>query len=628
MTSQILGPRLIAVLLIIPALVPFSTVHAQTDSSSPAVLEPLVTTATRTPAAPRTIGTAVDALSFNDLARRQISSLSEALGGIAGSPHFSSGAPGAVSSMFLRGSNSNQTLFLVDGVRFNDPNTDYNLFLGGACVGACDNLEVAHGPQSTLFGGEAVGGVISLRALRGNGAPTASLGLETGSFGTVQGTVAAQGEREKWAYNFSTQIGRTDNERPNNSFERANVAARLDHTVNDRLSVGATLRWFHGVYADPGDRYTDDPNNQEREDNVLGTLFAEVKFAEAWTSHVVLGGQNRRFVSDNPEPNPPYSSPAQQTVVTNRRAVLDWQTTFTGLERHRVTGGLTAEGNHTRNTGFGDINKKEGLLAVFAQDELSVRDDVYLTAGLRNDDYDTFGRATTGRATAAWLVAHRRVKLRASYGTAFRSPSFLDLYGKSAFYRGNPNLRAERAKGWDAGVDFYLPENRGALSATWFDTRFRDLINYDFSVFPGTVINVDRALTRGLELTGKATLTPRTEARLSYTYLEAKNLGNQTRLYRRPRHSFSADFWQAFGDRFSAGTGVAFVADRRDIDANTFAPIAAEDYTVVRVYADYKITEALHVKARFENLLDEKYEEVNGYPALGFGAYGSVTWKF
>jgi len=314
--------------------------------------------------------------------------------------------------------------------------------------------------------------------------------------------------------------------------------------------------------------------------------------------------------------------------VKNRRGVLDWQNTYSGIERHRFTAGLTAEANHTRNTGFGDINEHQSLLAFFAQDEFSPVEDLYLTAGLRNDDYDTFGRATTGRATVAWLTAQRRLKLRSSYGTAFRSPSFLDLYGKSAFYVGNPNLRAERAQGWDAGVDFYLPENRGTLSATWFDTRFRDLINYDFTVFPGTVINVDRALTRGLELAAKTTFASRTEGRLAYTYLEAKDLGADTRLLRRPRHSLSADVWQAIGENLSVGAGAAFVADRRDVDAATFDTITAEDYTVVRVYADYKVTETLHVKARIENLLNEKYEEVNGYPALGFGAYGSVTWKF
>ena len=157
--------------LIISAAATLHSARAQTVPSDQ--LAPFITVATRTTAAPQTIGSAVETISAAELARRQITSLSQALGGVAGAPHFASGANGAISSLFLRGSNSNQTLFLVDGLRLNDPSTDYQVFLGGACVGACDSLEVAHGPQSTLYGGEAVGGVVSLRAQRGAGAPSA-----------------------------------------------------------------------------------------------------------------------------------------------------------------------------------------------------------------------------------------------------------------------------------------------------------------------------------------------------------------------------------------------------------------------------------------------------------------------
>jgi hypothetical protein len=136
---------------------------AGAQTTPPAQLDPVVTTATRTATAPQSIGSVVDLLSGAELARRQANTLAQALGAVAGAPHFASGASGAISSLFLRGSNSNQTLFLVDGLRLNDPNTDYMVFLGGACVGACDSLEIGHGPQSTLYGGEAVGGVVSLR---------------------------------------------------------------------------------------------------------------------------------------------------------------------------------------------------------------------------------------------------------------------------------------------------------------------------------------------------------------------------------------------------------------------------------------------------------------------------------
>lgn len=601
------------------ALLALSSLRAQTE---PQQLDRYVTIGTRTPAAPQTLGSEVEVISAADLAKRQITGLAGALGGTPGTPLFASGAAGASTSLFLRGANSNQTLFLVDGIRLNDPNTDYQVYLGGACVGACDSLEVAHGPQSTLYGGEAVGGVVSLRSQRGSGAPSGTVSAEAGSFGTVQGALAAQGAEGKTAWNVSAIGGHTDNQRPNNFFDSATTALRFDRTLTDRVAVGSTLRWFHGVYGDPGDRYTNDPDNQDREDNLLATAFTDVKLGDAWNGHAVLGGQDRRFVSESPR----AGRATQVTVVKNRRAVLDAQTTCTGIERNRITGGITAEANHTRNTGFGDIDKKQSLFAVFAQDEYSPVDDVYVTGGLRNDDFDTFGRATTGRATAAWLVARRTVKLRTSYGTAFRSPSFLDLYGKSAFYTGNPNLEPERARGWDAGVDYYLPSQRGTLSATWFDTDFTNLIasTPDFR----SEENIQKARTRGAELSAQVSPLAGLEVRLAYTYLEANNLTSGTRLLRRPRHSFSADVWHDFGHGLSGGAGVRFVAHRMDIDAHTFATIAAEDYTVTRLYAAWQATPRLAVKVRLENALDEKYEEVNGYPALGVGAFGGVEWKF
>lgn len=600
------------------------TAFAQT--TEPVPLPVYVLTATRSPAALTTVGTYIDTITAAELARRQLTSLQSAFGGIPGAPAFSSGAAGGVTSLFLRGANSNQTLFLVDGIRFNDPNTDYAVALGGLCVSGCDSLEVAHGPQSTLYGGEAVGGVVSLRAQRGAGAPAGTVSFETGSFGSVQGAVHAQGENGPGAYNFSAIGGATQNARPNNDFTSATYTLRLDRQVSQATVVGATLRGFNGIYGSPGAAVgygANDPDNQDRERNLLATVFAGFSPTPTLTSKIVLGGQDRRYESTNPGP-----FGTQVTLVKNRRVVLDGQSTLQAGEQHRVTGGLTVEQNHTVNTGFGDINERQQLIAVFVQDEWTPVEHVHLTAGLRSDDHDTFGRATTGRTTAAWLSADAHWKLRATYGTAFRSPSFLDLYGQSSFYVGNPSLHPEKARGWDGGVDYFLSGNRGLLSATWFDTRFDNLITFDFGVFPGTVKNVGRARTRGLELSGKFTLPEVLEARLAYTYLEADDRSNGARLLRRPRHSGALDLWHDFGRGFSAGTGLAFAAQREDVDAATFATIHAEDYTVLRLYGAWQLNPRVTLKVRLENLLNEKYEEVNGYPQLGRGVFAGVEVKF
>jgi vitamin B12 transporter len=592
--------------------------------SAPLQLEGVVTTATRTPSALPTLGTAVDQINYSDLAREQLSSFADALGTIAGAPIFATGQRGASASIFMRGANSNQVLFLVDGIRLNDPNTDYGPFLNGARVCSCDSLEVAHGPQSTLYGGEAIGGVIALSSQKGTGAPAGAVSVEAGSFGTIQGAIDAKGTRDLWAYNVSASGGTTENDRPNNRFTSSNLAARVDRTVTASVEIGATLRSFIGKYGDPGDKYTNDPDNYEEEANWLGTLFANFKFAPDWIAKVTLGGQDRRFIAVTPKAGFPTSI----NHVLNHRGVLDAQTTYSGIVDQRLTLGVTGEIETTSNDGFGSIDKRQQLFAVFAQDEWHVLKDVYLTGGLRHDDFDTFGSATTGRVTAAWLVADNAIKLRSSYGTGFRTPAFLDLYGKSSFYVGNPNLKPESSRGWDAGVDYYLPEGKGTLSATWFRTDYSNLIEYNFAVFPGTTINVERARTKGVELTGKFNLPSDVVLHVAYTYLDAYDLTTNTRLLRRPRNSASADLSKEFAGVFTLGAGVQLVRDRKDVDAKTFATVEDPNYSVARLFASYKVTDRLTLKARVENALDRVYEPVNGYPALRLGVFGGAEYRF
>jgi vitamin B12 transporter len=143
-----------------------------------------------------------------------------------------------------------------------------------------------------------------------------------------------------------------------------------------------------------------------------------------------------------------------------------------------------------------------------------------------------------------------------------------------------------------------------------------------------TVENIQRARTRGAELSAQAGLPAQIVVRAAYTYLEADNLTAGTRLLRRPRHRVNADVWRDFGRGLSAGAGVAFNAQREDVDARTFRSMDGEDFTVARVYGAWQVGSRMTLKMRIENLLDERYEEVNGYPALGFGAFGGVEWRF
>jgi vitamin B12 transporter len=608
-------------LAVLSAVLLTAPVFSQSDPDSQ--LDPFVVVATRTPDDIRTLGTAVDLITPEDLSREQITTLAAALGGVPGAPVFANGAPGSDVSIFMRGADSDQTLFLVDGIRLNDANTDYSVFLGGARLGATDTIEIARGPQSTLYGSEAVGGVISIEAQKGSGSPSAEVDIEAGSFDTVAGTLDAQGAEDKWAWSLSASGSHTENQRQNNAFDSGDLVLRLDRDLSAAVSLGATLRGFEGKYGDPGDIYTNDPYAYEDESNWLGTVFADFHPATDWTAHITLGGQDRRYLSFDESPGVFTDT----TVVQNRRGVLDAQTTFSGLTDQKVTAGVTGEVETTQDDGYGDIDQRQNLFAAFAEDEWHPLASTYLTGGLRYDDFDTFGSSFTGRVTAAWLTPDRSIKLRASYGTGFNAPSFLELYGVATGYVGNPDLKPERSRGGDAGIDFYLPKDAGSFSATWFRSDYTNLIVYDFNVYPGTTINVGRSRTDGVELETKLKLFAGLELHASYTYLNADDLTDGTRLLRRPRNSGSADLWKDFGRGWSAGAGVQVVADRQDVDALTYLTVNDPNYAVARIYAAWRASRRLTLKARVENALDEKYQPVNGYPALGLGLFGEVDWK-
>lgn len=619
--------RLLTVLT--TALAALTSLRAQT---APESLAPYVTSATRMPEPPQTVGSAVTMLSAQELADRQVTTISDALASVAGAPLFTSGAPGAETSLFLRGANSNQTLFLVDGIRLNDPNTDYQVFLGGALLGPGDRIEVLRGPQSTLYGAEAIGGVVSLSIAPGSGTPSGSIRVDAGSFGTVEGGISSQGAEGTNAWDFFAAGRHTDNARPNNRFDSENGALRFDHQLNAQVAVGGTVRWFHGELGSPGDTNTNDPNNHESEDNAIATAFVTAKIGSDWTTRLTVGAQNRRYTDNTPLPNPPYDSPAAINVVTNRRGVLDAQAVYSGVINNRLTAGVTGEAEQTRNNGFGAIDQNQRLFAIYAEDEYAPIENVDLTAGIRNDDFDTFGSATTGRGTIAWLPIPHTLKIRASYGTGFRSPSFLELYGQDQFFVGNPNLKPERSHGGDAGIDYYLPEHRGVLSATWFQTDTSDLINFQFAPFPqpSTEINVGRARMQGFELEARTTLPGGLVTTATYGYLEAQSLdpaGNSW-LLRRPRDEASLDVHRFFGAGFSGGAGASYVGRRADVDAVSFGNIVDDAYTVVRIYAAWQVTAKLTLTARIENLFNRRYAPVNGYPALGRGAFAGLDWKF
>lgn len=587
------------------------TVVNESDTTEPVVLASYVVTTTRTPHDPSHLPGSVTLLTPRSWERTQTAGLVELLRPLPGVAAVSTGASGAQTSLFLRGSAPHQTLFLVDGVRVNDRGAFYQNFLGGADLANLGRVEVLRGPQSVLYGGSAMGGVISIETLRGEGAPSGRLDAEAGSFETLRGSAALAGASGALGYSASASRFETANDRPGNDFDSTEWSARLDWADASRpgLEFGATVRAMESTYDEPGARGPFPFTGVLDFEQTLATAFARYT-AGPVRARLILAHQDREYS---------FTSIYGSTPVEGRRRVVDFQATVDPSDAVEVTAGANFEPSQQETPGE---LKKEELRAGFVSALWKASGHTSVVLGARHDDFDSVGGHATWRAGLTHTVPSTGTILRAMMGTSFTAPSLDDRYGNLAFFQpASPGIQPERSKGWEAGVEQPFAGDRGRVSATFFSNRYRELFGFDPDTF--ATINVGRASAKGIELAGEFTPCDGVRVLAGYTWTDAEDSSDGSQLPRRPGHSGSIDATCQATAALTLGAGVRWVADRVDVGA-----VDLPDYATVRVHAAWQATPRLRAHARIENLFDRDYEEVAGYPALGIGAFGGVTMEF
>jgi vitamin B12 transporter len=589
-----------------------------TDTQSPARSwseEAIVVTPTKFPIAPGDVGSAVSVIREDELATRQINTLEEAIRIVPGVITASSGQAGSVASVFLRGANSNQTQFLVDGIRISDSNVFSNNFAGGAVAHNLDAIEILRGPQSALYGGEAIGGVISLWSRQGEGDPTGDIELSAGSFDSFRTRLGAQGRIDDTSYSLSTGWETTANDRPHNDFEQFLYTARIDHSLSEATSVGMTVRGALREFESPGSRFENDPDNTDEEEFLLLTAYLDHKLNDVWKTHLLAGWLNQDLSFDFP--------PVGASRIDNEKIVVDWRNTLEWGSGHTTLFGFGFENNSVENNGFGAIDDTETIVALYLQQVLAVTEAFTITGGGRWEDYDSFGNIFTWRAAAAYHCDATATTLRGSVGSAFRAPSFFELFASSESFIGNPDLDAEESLGWDVGIE-QDAGSLGKLTLTWFENDIDDLISSDFSRYPATVTNLEQASTSGLECEWTGHISDQITWRMAYTYLRATNDTTGEKLLRRPEHTLGFNVNWSPSERLTLGMGGYWLQDRSDIDPESYATIEGDNYFIARLYGSFSLCENAAVNLRIENAFDEDYDEVAGFPGRGLGIFGGL----
>jgi len=591
--------------------------------------ETVVVTATRTPVPADEIGSSVSVLDAERLERRGARLVADALRRVPGVDVRRTGGPGSATSVFLRGTDSDHTLVLLDGIELNDPSSPNRAaVLGDLTLDGLDRIEVLRGPQSTLYGSDAVGGVIQLFTRRGAGDPRTDVRVEGGSYGTLGLGVASSGGGERASYSVSASRWTTDGFSAatggveDDAYDNSTLSGRLGWGDPDGSGVDVVARWvdgsvdFDGFDAEAGNRI----DSRETLARLAPRLVsADGRLRQRWG--VALARHRRDTTSAAP------------SLIEGELFSVDWQADLALGARHTLSGGLASEWETAELSGQGDGTRSIGA---FVQDRVSGAH-WFGTAGVRLDDHADFGSESTFRLAGGRRFGDGRTIVRASAGSGYKAPSLTEL--SASAFAGNPDLEPETSLGADLGVERRTAGGRAALRATLFATRIDELIVAVFD--PGTGlfrnVNVDEADSTGVEL--GLDLDPRgpLSVAASYTWNDTEARGTPqsfglqpgSRLLRRPEHRGGVEFDLAFpSERGHAFVAATWVGDRADVDPATFAVVEAPSYVVVDAAAQVALGAALRLELRVDNLLDEDYEEVLGFATAGRSGYAGLRYAF
>jgi vitamin B12 transporter len=608
----------------------------QNDVATSLPLDRVIVTATRTSEDESRIGSAFSQLTGDEMETEQLIDLKNALNTTPGVFALEGGARGGFTTLSLRGNNTSYSLILVDGIKVNTGMfSDAAPFLDFAQTFNLDTVDIVRGPYSTLYGSDAIGGVVSLTTHQGSGNPKATLFGEGGTFDSARAGIVSDGQVGKIDYSFHYAHDETSNARPNNYLRENGFSLRLDATLSPSVSVGMTVRGQYGEYEEPSsdrpvDIPFDDPHAQTIADTTLVSLFLNWKTTDWWQQRFQVGGFVERYRLTDP-PIPAQDFAGSLYIAKSFNVQADWQNTFEVTSSNVVVAGATyyLEAGHDNSFPL----HEESDVAFYLQDQWEIIPNLTLTAGGRYDHYEYAGSAFTYRFTGAYLFAPTKTKLRASYGTAFKAPDLFNTFSTSAFALGNPNLKPEKSDGFDVGIDQTLWDDKIAISASFFHNYIHDVIAFVPSgPFTGSYANENTGETYGIESELRAALVKNWEIRGAFTWTESyfTTAGVTQRNTYIPRYLFSLDTNYKFPHGLTVGFGALFAGQREGEDFSFFPAkfVRLGDYWVLRAYARWELNSHFALTLRGENLADQHYDTTIGFPALGTTLFCGAEIRF
>jgi len=595
--------------------------------------EGIVVSATRIETPEEESPASIDVIRANDFEIKQTHRVADSLREVPGVSVVQSGSPGSLTSVFTRGLRSEHTQVLLDGIPVNQGLQGAFNF-ADLTTDNIDRIEIVRGPQSTLYGPRALAGVIQIFTKQGNGPPTGEFSLEGGSNSTFRGALTSSGSANQFDYSVGLSGLTTDNERPNNQYRLWNGIANLGWSPNEQLRLSTLVTYSLADLGLPNTIFNPRPLDNFLTERWLVAPHVDYKPVEWWHHRLIFSYDEERQVND---PNFDGFLPGTTFIGPTRalfeRFTIDYQNDLKPASWLTLTSGFfysQVDAGQERpfvppgfDTFISDYTEET---SVFLQASVMPFKGLNLVAGGRYDHFNQFGDVWTYRFAGSYLIAKSDTHLHASVATGFSPPSSQDkIFGN------NFSLQPEENFGWDIGVEQRFCEGRVAVGLTYFHNDLSNVIGFN-GLFE--TLNLGAARTQGIE--AELRVTPFTDLTFlaTYTYLDAENTSAAditqmpgARLPRRPRNEAYVSASYLWGKKLRTTVEAKFVNAREEL--NFGGPnFDIEDYAFVNFAAEYEINKCVSVFARINNLTDEQYSEVFGFPALGRTAFAGFKVRF
>jgi vitamin B12 transporter len=596
----------------------------------------IVVTANRLETPQEEIATSATVISRREIERSQKTRVSELLAEVPGVSVLGSGGAGRMTSVSIRGTDPRHTLVLVDGVEMNDALSTTRTFdFGNLSLQDVERIEVVRGSQSTLYGSDAIGGVIHVITKKGSGKFRGNVEAEYGTYDSYRLQASAGAGTPKFHYHLGAgrkatggfpaadrNLGNTldsgSGQTTVSGKAGGELAARSSWEASARFSDAAFDQAATGGppgYDGFGNRTGEDPGWKATSRELSTRVAAKTVPAGIWRTEVALShARNQRTSTHEPNALDPkdtrYSYDSQRIRGSFQNDLLfsEEYTLSVGLESF-TEAGSSSELYTSAGPDTGLKDRRATAHGAFVQNQW-VSQAFFATGGLRFDTHRDQGSRWTYRLAPGFRVKESGTTLRASAGTGFKVPS---LYQRYSSY-GDPSLSPELSFALDAGIDQELGRDL-QISLTGFRTDFSRLIDYDF--VRNRYATIGRALSQGIEAGGTWSAARFTKLRASYTYTRAIDEATRNPLLRKPLHQLSLEAARELSDRAEISAQGRFVGGRDDLDAVTARRVRMPGFAVFDLRARYRITSGLEAFGRIENLLDRQYQEVNGFGTAG-----------